>query len=218
MSSLHIDSIRVDFGLKTVLSDIYLSCKTGDIIGIFGINGCGKSTLFKVISGMLPIKDKYIAIDGIKMDSLRAIMNKINYLPQRYLLPAHIKLKTAIQLYCNPTEAEELMQYPQIADNYNKRINLLSSGEKRFIEILLIIHSNAEFILLDEPFHSLAPLQKEVIQKAIQHKSKDKGFILTDHDFRSILKVTHINYLMADGGLYYVEDEDDLENGGYLLI
>ncbi len=83
--------------------------------------------------------------------------NRIAYLPQHSFLPKNVKIKKVINLVCNQENAEKLCDLNLIQSFLNETPKSLSGGELRLVEILLIINSKAEFILLDEPFHSLSP-------------------------------------------------------------
>jgi ABC-type multidrug transport system ATPase subunit len=93
MSGLHADSVRKQIGNKQILNDVFISCKPGQIVGLLGRNGSGKSTLLKIIFGSLNADNKYVAVDGKKIDSLFDNRNLINYLPQDNCLPIISLLK-----------------------------------------------------------------------------------------------------------------------------
>lgn len=83
-------------------------------------------------------------------------------------------------------------------------------------EILIIIYSRAEFILLDEPFNGLSPVFIEEIKKHIIARSQLKGFIISDHDYEYIMGIATKNLLLFDGGIKEINDQTDLQQWGYL--
>ena len=149
MSDLHVDSVTKSFGLKQVLTDIFISCKKGQIIGLLGRNGAGKSTLLKIIFGSMSAFSKYIRI-GNKMIDGQTYDNRklINYLPQHSFLPNHLKVSQIISLFCNKSNADLINANAHIYPLINKRANQLSGGERRLVEIFLIVHSDAKYILI----------------------------------------------------------------------
>lgn len=159
MSKLHIDSITKSFGKKDILKDIYLSCETGNICGLLGRNGSGKSTLFQIIFGTIKGDTQYIKFNDIILKNQSDRKNRIAYLPQHSFLPKNIKIKNLIDLFCAKENNSKITQSKFIQPFLNETPNTLSGGELRIVEVLLIIYSRAEFILLDEPFHSLSPKQ-----------------------------------------------------------
>jgi lipopolysaccharide export system ATP-binding protein len=66
MSGLHVDSVRKDFGIRRVLNDVFLSCEVGEIVGLLGRNGSGKSSLLKIVFGSCAADYKFVSIDHIK--------------------------------------------------------------------------------------------------------------------------------------------------------
>jgi ABC-type multidrug transport system ATPase subunit len=167
MSKLHVDSVIKTFGHKQVLTDVYLSCNKCEIIGLIGRNGSGKSTLLKIIFGSLLADRKYVKVGDKLINSLFDNRFLINYLPQDSFLPNHIKIKTIINLFCDKKSGEMISSHELIRPILDKKSKQLSSGEKRLLEIFLIIFSDSQYILIDEPFNGLAPIYKEEIKNMI---------------------------------------------------
>jgi ABC-type multidrug transport system ATPase subunit len=216
MSKLYVDSVQKSFGTKQVLTDIFLTCSIGEIVGLIGRNGCGKSTLLKIVFGSLGSENKFVKVDEEIINSLYQSRNLVKYLPQNHFLPNHIKIKTIISLFCNYENAIIISENPLVKPFLNKKCNQLSGGEKRIVEVLLIIYSNAKFILIDEPFNGISPIFREEIKKLIVEISKTKGFIITDHDYRNIIEIATRTIVMQDGGIKKVNSNDDLVRWGYL--
>src|SRR5690554_3423483 len=153
MKELQVDSVTKTFGLRTILSDVYLSCKTGEVVGLFGRNGSGKTTLLKIIFGLERANTKFIRVNRKKLNNIYECRKKINYLPQSNFLPNNTKIEQLIKLFLPKRRQELLFKNEHIKPLLDKKNQDLSTGEKRVVEILLLIHSDADFILLDEPFN-----------------------------------------------------------------
>lgn len=218
MTKLHVDSVIKSFGTKQVLTDIYLSCQKGEIIGLLGRNGSGKSTLLKIIFGSLTAERKFVKIGDKIINGLFANRNLVSYLPQDHFLPNHIIVSRIISLFCDKGNALLLKNDALIMPMLLKKSGQLSGGEKRLLEILLIVHSNAKYILIDEPFNGVAPIYKEVIKEHIKEQSKSKGFIVTDHDYRNILEISTRIILMHDGGTKAISSKEELSLWGYIPV
>ncbi|WP_404986904.1 ATP-binding cassette domain-containing protein [Chryseobacterium sp. M5] len=214
MNKLHIDSITKSFGEKDILKDIYLSCETGNISGLLGRNGSGKSTLFQIIFGSIKGDTQYIKLNTILKNQFDR-KNKIAYLPQYSFLPKNIKIKNLINLFCDKENSAKISQSELVQPFFNETPNTLSSGELRIIEVLLIIYSKAEFILLDEPFHSLAPKVVAEIKTIIKQQT-DKGFIISDHQYHDVLDISDDIFLLSDGHLKPIKDLTELKRFNYL--
>jgi ABC-type multidrug transport system ATPase subunit len=216
MGKMYVDSIMKSFGTRQVLTDVFLTCSQGEILGILGRNGSGKSTLLKIIFGSLRADQKYINIEDKIIHGLFDNRNLVNYLPQDHFLPNHIKIATIISLFCDNENASLIKCNDLIKPMLGKKSRQLSGGEKRLLEILLIIHSNAKYILIDEPYNGIAPIYKEEIKNLIKEQSKSKGFIITDHDYRNIIDISTRIVLMHDGGTKGILKKDNLIFWGYI--
>lgn len=98
----------------------------------------------------------------------------------------------------------------------NKQNQDLSGGERRIIEILLIIHSNAKFILLDEPFNGISPVVKSYIIKYIKKVKSSKGYIITDHDYENVINLADSIVYLQNGFLKKINNKKELVELGYL--
>ncbi|WP_210151123.1 ATP-binding cassette domain-containing protein [Chryseobacterium scophthalmum] len=215
MSKLHIDSITISFGEKDILKDIYLNCKTGNISGLLGRNGSGKSTLFQIVFGSIKADTQYIKFNNMILQNQFDRKNKIAYLPQYSFLPKNIKIKNLIDLFCDKENSTKISQSEFIQPFLNETSNMLSGGELRIVEVLLIIYSKAEFILLDEPFHSLSPKVITEIKTIIKQQT-NKGFIISDHQYHDVLDISNDIFLLSDGHLKPIKDLTELKRFNYL--
>ena len=218
MTGLHVDSVRKIFGNRQVLNDIFLSCKQGEIIGLFGRNGSGKSTLLKIIFGSINSDHKYVSINGTKLNTLSDNMRFIRYLPQQSFLPGHVTIKQLINAFHPQNIALELSNHELVIPWLNCKAKELSGGELRILEVMLIMYSEAPYILLDEPFNGISPINLETIKDIIKLKSADKGIVISDHDYNNVLDVSTRNLLLHDGNTKAVAGIDDLIDAGYLPI
>lgn len=216
MNGLYVDSVLKSFGDKQVLTDIFVSCQPGEIIGLLGRNGSGKSTLLKIIFGSLRADYKFVKVEDKRITGLRDRKNLISYLPQHHFLPDHVKINTAIALFCTKENAALIIDHHLMKPLLKKRSKQLSGGERRLVEIFLIIYSNAKYVLIDEPFNGLAPVYKEDVKELIRSQSAEKGFIITDHDYRNILDIATRILLVHDGGTKEIDDNEELKYWGYI--
>ena len=216
MSKLHIDSVTKSFNGKKILQDIYIGCETGQIVGLLGRNGSGKSTLLKIIFGVIGSDSQFIRCHDKVLKNISDRKNKISYLPQNFFLPKYETVKRLISHFCTKENASLLFSSALISPFLNEKPKNLSKGEQRLIETLMIIHSEADFILLDEPFHSISPKVCEELKKAILQQSKYKGIIISDHNYRDVLDISHQLYLLSDGYLKPIQDLKELQQYNYL--
>ena len=214
---LEIDSVHKSFGQNRVLSDIYLKCETGDIVGLLGRNGSGKSTFLKILFGTIHAEQKFIRIDGKIFDCTYQTPGEIAYLPQDSFIPRNMTLASAVKLYLsNGERVKQFFDDVALDLLQHRKVSHLSGGELRYAEIKLLLSVDVKFLLLDEPFNGISPLSIEFVKDMIRKSAQHKGIILTDHDYRNVLDVANRPYLVWDGGLKIMKDKDDLVLRGYM--
>ncbi|WP_196888331.1 ATP-binding cassette domain-containing protein [Aureivirga sp. CE67] len=217
MKKLHIENILKSYDHRNILSNIYLGCNTGEIIGILGRNGVGKSTLLKIIFGSINTDNKFIRIDNQTLLKTSEIRKNIKYLPQDSFLPKNTKIKYLISNFCSKSMKNEILNHEFVKPFLNQKAVELSVGERRILETLMVMHTNANFILLDEPFSGVAPLIKEKLKEIIlEFSKKGKGFIITDHDYKNVLEIATRVELLKNGKLKSISSTDDLKTHGFL--
>jgi ABC-type multidrug transport system ATPase subunit len=162
-SILEVDSVQKKHDGKIIVSDVYLKCETKDIIGVLGRNGSGKSTLLKIIFGIVTADFKFVRVDGVVKSKTSDLLNEISYLPQENFIPNLFSVKKAIGLSVANDKLQEFYEDEIIQTILNKKINQLSGGELRYLEIKLILNKNSKFVLLDEPYNGLSPIMIDKI-------------------------------------------------------
>jgi lipopolysaccharide export system ATP-binding protein len=213
---LEIDSIIKSFGVNQILTDVFIKLQTGDILGIFGRNGTGKSTLLRIIFGTQKTERKFIRLDGKVLTQPYKYTDEICFLPQHDFVPRHLLLHQAVKLFLHRTYVESFFDDKFLRNFTNNKVSELSGGELRYFEIKLILNSLAKFVLLDEPFTGISPILIEELSKLIKESSKSKGIILTDHDYNNVLYTANRYCVLYDGGIKYFENKIDLVKWGYI--
>ena len=220
MHSLLVSNITKTYGAKMVLNHASLQLHTGDIVGIFGSNGTGKSTLLKIVFGteeadslQLTHNSKTYKVKDVIPGSL------IAYLPQDPFLPKSFKVRDIIPLYYSDGDLQNKIFYaPGIGKIANTAVGRLSMGELRYLELLMVGNLNHPFLMLDEPFSMIEPLYKDLIKEFLNKVKTKKGIIITDHYYKDVLAVTTRNLLLKNGGLLPVDNEAELIAEGYLPL
>ena len=213
---LEIDSIQKKFDLITILSDVYLKCETGDIVGLLGRNGSGKSTLLQIIFGILKADFKFIRVDGVVKSKTSELFNEISYLSQDNFLPRNFRVAKVIALSIKKDKINDFYSDETITTLKNKSIGELSSGELRYLEIKLVLSNSSKFVLLDEPYNGLSPLLIEKINDLILKNAAQKGIIITDHNYESIIGISTRLTLLKEGKLHHIKNKEELVEKGYL--
>ncbi|GEO22925.1 hypothetical protein CQA01_34590 [Cyclobacterium qasimii] len=215
--TLEVDSIIKTFGFNHLLSDVYLKCKTNEVIGILGRNGTGKSTLLKIIFGSTDADNKSIRFDNKVFEKPFKEGNLVAYLPQNQFLPKNQSVAQIIKIYFSDRNIrKKLLSHNKIKPHLIKKITALSGGERRYFEVLLLLNLPVPFVLLDEPFSALEPLFKSEIKALINTYRKEKGIILTDHDYVNLMEVSDQVLLIDQGVCRHITDRKQLVEYNYL--
>lgn len=211
MSTLEFDSLYLEFGVKRILSSIYMKCKTGQIVGLLGRNGSGKSCLMQIIFGTMPAESKSVRFNGTRLMEDQLAKKIIAYLPQSDLLPPFITFKQALKLY-NIDEQKILAHFPELAYCLKQKSSEVSGGQRRLFEVLIVCCANHPFCILDEPFSGLMPIHIEKLKEVFTLEKHRKGIIITDHMHRHVREIADEIYLLTNGTTYLVKTEEQWLN------
>jgi len=214
---LHVRNIHKSYAVN-ILNDLNFQCKTGEIIGIFGRNGTGKSTLLKILFGKIKPDQGSIHLNDRELTSSSIISEKlIAYLPQDSFLPKNTTVQDIIPFFHPDGEAQDRIFYAKGVGNFaSRKIKELAIGQRRYLELLLVGNLDHPFLLLDEPFSMVEPLYKEYIIELITELKARKGVVITDHYYQDVLKVASKYFLLKNGNLVSISSEADLHAEGYL--
>lgn len=211
------DGIMLDFGTRRILSNIYLKCETGKITGILGRNGQGKTCLMNVVYGSLHASSKSIRFDNVSIFQAFKRPDLLTYLPQSNFIPSFLSLKSVFSDFDLKYDEFEIL-FPEFKSKHNFIIKNLSGGQRRLIEVYVIIKAKSKFSMLDEPFSHLMPLQIDKIKEVLHHAKKIKGFLITDHMFRQVTDICDDLYVLTEGKAHYANDITDIERLGYARL
>lgn len=215
MNKLELDSFQLSFGHRQILTDCFLECSSGDIIGILGRNGSGKSSLFEIVFGKLKPGHKFIRING-EVQTSPFKKRLVAYLPQKGFLPKNNVVSELLSLVFDKGTAAEMISNKRIEKIARRRVGTLSGGELKYLEVFIILHMKHPFVLLDEPFSGIEPLFEEEITSLIKSNLYQKGILLTDHHYQNVLTVCNQLFLLKDGALIKINDNKELEIAGYV--
>ena len=212
MSELRTTSLKKRYRSRTVVQDVSLSVRSGEVVGLLGPNGAGKTTSFYMIVGLVAADGGDIFIDDKNITHFpihRRARLGLSYLPQeasifrRLTVTENIQAVLELQGYVKEeleARLESLLNDLHITHIRNNPAISLSGGERRRVEIARALASNPRFILLDEPFAGVDPIAVLDIQKIIGFlKERDIGVLITDHNVRETLGICDRAYIINAG-------------------
>jgi len=215
MSQLKVDSVMLEFNDRKILQDVWLQCSQGEIVGLLGRNGCGKSSLLKIIFGSLKAQYSYVSIDGQPIDK-GYYHQKIAYLPQHNFFPKDIRIEKLSKVLVDDRFRDEFTALDIYKNFSHKKAGQLSGGELRQLETLMILYSKADFILMDEPFTHVSPIQSDGFKALIRRIAEIKGIIITDHQYNNILYESDRIILIENGITRHITSNEELVKYNYL--
>ena len=223
---LKAENLKKTYKAKSVINDISLSVKHGEIVGLLGPNGAGKTTCFYLILGLVSQNSGKVSIDGDDLTRLpihgRA-RKGVGYLPQDPSIFKNLNVEENIlavietQKSILPKERIDLLENLLVEFNIvhiRKSLGItLSGGERRRVEIARALASNPKFILLDEPFAGVDPISVNDIKKVInQLKNRGIGIWITDHNVRETLDICERAYIIGEGRVIAEGTSNDILN------
>ena len=200
------------YGGRAVVDPVSFTVTQGEIVGLLGRNGAGKTTSFRMTIGMIAPNSGQVIFDGVDVTSMpmyRRARRGMGYLSQEPSIFQRLSVRDnilAILETMNLSRAARMEKCDQLLEQFGighvagQPARTLSGGERRKLEIARALVTNPTMILLDEPFSGVDPIAVQDLQKEIRGL-RDRGIsvLLTDHNVRETLTVTDRSYIIDSG-------------------
>jgi lipopolysaccharide export system ATP-binding protein len=220
MKTLDVNLIRKTFRQRTVVDGVSLKVDAGEIIGLLGPNGAGKTTTFLMILGIHRPDDGKIRLNGhdiTRMPVYRRSRLGISFLPQEPSVFRGLSVEENVRAIAQmhggdrPADISRILSELGLAEIRDRKAYMLSGGERRRLEIARSLVLTPDFLLLDEPFAGIDPIQIGELQELIQSfRSRGMGIVITDHNVREILKITDRSYIIHSGQVIFEGRSEEL--------
>lgn len=189
---LELDRISRRLGGRSVLSEVSFMLQRGEVLGLLGVNGAGKSTTLAIIAGVLAPDAGTVRIDGRDVtDDARALRGRIGWVPESVPLWPELTVVEALDasgrlrgMARNARRAaieRELARF-ELTGMAKRLCGLLSLGQKRRVGLAQALLHEPELLVLDEPGNGLDPVQATQLREVIGSLSPNRGIILSSHD------------------------------------
>jgi lipopolysaccharide export system ATP-binding protein len=220
---LKIHGLRKSYRKRVVIRDVSMSLQRGEVVGLLGPNGSGKTTTFYAVAGLVSADGGKVSIDGDDITALpmyrRARMG-IGYLPQEMSIFRGLNVEQNIgaildiaigDRHKRRERLEELLAEFSIEHLRRTPAIALSGGERRRVEIARCLAANPKYLLLDEPFAGVDPIAVgEIRQLVTALKSRGIGVLITDHNVRETLELVDRVYILHDGKVLTSGEPDEV--------
>ncbi len=211
------------YGKRTVVNDVSINVRQGEIVGLLGPNGAGKTTSFYMTTGLIVPNAGHIYIDDKDITDYPVYKRAragIGYLPQEASVFRKLSVEDNILAVLEMTELTRKQQIEKLEslikefrlEKVRKNIgDRLSGGERRRTEIARCLAIDPKFIMLDEPFAGVDPIAVEDIQHIVWRlKYRNIGILITDHNVEDTLCITDRAYLLFEGRILFQGSPEEL--------
>ncbi len=209
---LKAERLRKRYRSRTVVHDVSLDVRSGEVIGLLGPNGAGKTTCFYMMVGLVPMDGGELHLDGKRLTHMpihRRAQLGLSYLPQEASIFRRMSVADNIRAILElqnrrevdiTNRLDDLLRDLHITHLRDNPAISLSGGERRRVEIARALATSPRFILLDEPFAGVDPIAVIEIQKIIGFlKDRGIGVVITDHNVRETLGICDRAYIINEG-------------------
>jgi len=212
MTLLRAEALVKTYVGRRVVNDVTMEINPGEIVGLLGKNGAGKTTSFRIIVGMIAADAGKVTLkdtDITRLPMYKRARNGMGYLSQEPSVFQKMTVRDNLMAILETLsftrkqrdqKADEIMGELGLLSLAKQRANTLSGGERRRVEIARALVSSPAVMMLDEPFSGVDPIAVEEIKEIISAlREKGMGILLTDHNVRETLSITDRSYIIEQG-------------------
>jgi lipopolysaccharide export system ATP-binding protein len=223
VSTLRTAEIAKAYRGRKVVDNVSISVEQGEVVGLLGPNGAGKTTSFYMIVGLIPPDSGRVLLDQEEITSLAMYQRArrgISYLPQEASVFRKLTVEGNLMAILETlklsrrerrTRMNQLIEQMGLEQVRHSKGYVLSGGERRRVEIARSLVIEPSFLLLDEPFSGIDPIQVLELQKIIfDLKNSGIGVLVTDHNVEKTLAVTDRAYIINEGKIFRSGTPDEL--------
>lgn len=215
MNLVEFKNVNKSFGNKTALQNVNLKIEKGKIYGLLGPNGSGKTTIIKLINGLLVPTDGKVLINnnepGIESKKI------ISYLPERTYLNMNIKVSELLAFFkdfyddFDKDKAIELLKKLNI--NINDKLKTMSKGTKEKVQLIVVMSRKADLYILDEPIGGVDPASRDYILETILNNFNDgSSIIISTHLISDIEKILDDVIFINKGEITLTGNAEDIRS------
>ena len=225
---LDVTKLTRRYGDFKAVDNVSFTIKTGEIVGLLGHNGAGKTTIMKMISGYLEPSNGSVSLDGVSLeDDAKLVQQGLGYLPES--LPVYPEMSVADYLNyaaglkglegeIKNAEIKRVIQATDISEKLLAPIATLSRGYKQRVGVAQAILGKPKLLILDEPTNGLDPEQTLLMRKLIKDIAQDATVILSTHIMQEVEAICSRVLMLRAGQLAVDELLENLKRSNSLLL
>jgi len=216
------DSLKKNYGSKVVLNNISMSIERGTIVGLLGPNGCGKTTLIKIIAGLVKDYSGKVLIDNYEPGEYTKSI--ISYLPEKTYLPDYYSPKDALDFFedfyrdFDRKKAEDMLEKFRL--DPNQKLKSMSKGMQEKVQLILVMSRKAKIYLLDEPLGGLdSASRKAMLDIILDNYSEDAAVIISTHLINDVERIFDRVIMIGNGSILIDDTADGIrEKNGMSVV
>ncbi len=208
---LQITNLHKNYGSHPVLEGVSFQIPRVKIVGLLGPNGCGKTTIMKLIAGLIPQDSGEILIDGIAPGLQSKAL--ISYLPERSYLNDWMRISDLLEFFCDFYRDFDLSRAQQMLSDLHisqrDRLKTMSKGTKEKVQLVLVMSRRAHLYLLDEPIGGVDPAARDYILRTILRNFEGDSSILISTHLIQDVETVFDRALFLNQGRIVIDGEVD---------
>ena len=219
---LELQNVTKRYGKKTVLDDVSIQFKKGEITCLLGLNGVGKSTTMKAIMRLVPISKGKILVDGEPI--IQQNINKMAYIPDipihdlGWTIPQNLSFAQVFYKNFNLEKAERMLKFFKVPTD--KKLKELSKGNLARFNIIVGMCQDAPYLLLDEPFSGIDVFTRQSFINLLKSEFLEDGqtVIITTHEIDEIQDIADHIVLLEEGQVFASFSKEEAQNEGLSIV
>lgn len=219
---LELQNVTKRYGKKTVLDDVSIQFKKGEITCLLGLNGVGKSTTMKAIMRLVPISKGKILVDGEPITQQN--INKMAYIPDipihdlGWTIPQNLSFAQVFYKNFNLEKAERMLKFFKVPTD--KKLKELSKGNLARFNIIVGMCQDAPYLLLDEPFSGIDVFTRQSFINLLKSEFLENGqtVIITTHEIDEIQDIADHIVLLEEGQVFASFSKEEAQNEGLSIV
>lgn len=214
---IEVTNITKSFEDIKALDSVTASIQEGQVFGLIGTNGAGKSTFLRILCGVLKPEDGSVLIDGEEIYENERLKQNIFYISDEQHFFRGSTPKEMRDFYANVYEKYDKSKFDDLLKKFgldeNRKVSTFSKGMKKQLSVILGISACTKYLLCDETFDGLDPVMRQAVKSLFAAEMEDNGMtpIIASHNLRELEDICDHVGLLHKGGILFSKDLEDLK-------